>query len=63
MHMRETMAERVKVEQGKLYTSLHCGLSLLGADDIRFYHHLSSAKAMQLCFVTNIPLGLDDQDD
>ena len=52
----------MKVERGKLYTSLHCGLSLLGADNIRFYHHLSPAKAMQLCSVTNIPLGLDDPD-
>lgn len=43
-------------------TSLHCGLSLLGADDFRFYHHLSPAKALQLCSITNVPLGLDDPD-
>ena len=28
----------------------------------RFYHHLSAAKALQLCSITNIPLGLDDPD-
>ena len=43
-------------------TALHSGLSLLGADDLRFFRHLSPAKAMQLCSVTNIPLGLDDPD-
>ena len=43
-------------------TALHSGLSLLGADDFRFFHHLSPAKAMQLCSLTNIPLGLDDPD-
>ena len=43
-------------------TALHSGLSLLGADDLRFFRHLSPAKAMQLCSITNIPLGLDDPD-
>ena len=43
-------------------TALHSGLSLLGADDFRFFHHLTPAKAMQLCSLTNIPLGLDDPD-
>ena len=38
-------------------TALHSGLSLLGADGFRFFHHLSPAKALQLCSVTNIPLG------
>lgn len=43
-------------------TALRSGLSLLGADDLRFFHHLSPAKAMHLCSLTNIPLGLDDPD-
>lgn len=42
--------------------ALHYGLSFLGADDFRFFHNLSLAKAMQLCSVTNIPIGLDDPD-
>ena len=40
-------------------TALHSGLSLLGADGFRFIHQLSPAKALQLCSLTNIPLGLD----
>ena len=36
--------------------ALRCGLGLLGAHDFRFYHHLSAAKALQLCSITNIPL-------
>ncbi len=43
-------------------TALRCGLSLLGAENFRFFHHLTPAKAMQLCSLTNIPLGLDDPD-
>lgn len=43
-------------------TSLHSGLSLVGADDLRFFHNITPAKAMQLCSLTNIPLGLDDPD-
>ena len=43
-------------------TALHCGLSLLGADDLRLFHHLSPAKAIPLCSLTNLPLGLDDPD-
>ena len=43
-------------------TALHSGLSVLGADGFRCFHQLSSAKALQLCSVTNIPLGLDDPD-
>ena len=42
--------------------ALRCGLGLLGAHDFRFYHNLSPAKALQLCSITNIPLGLDDPD-
>lgn len=30
---------------------------------LRFYYHLSAAKAFQLCSITNIPLGLDDPDN
>lgn len=37
-------------------TALRCGFSL------RFYHHLSPAKAKHLCSLTNIPLALDDPD-
>ena len=43
-------------------TALHSGLSLQGADDFRFFHHLTPAKAMQPRSLTNIPLGLDDPD-
>lgn len=43
-------------------TALSCGLSLLGAESLRFFRDLSSAKIIQLCSVTNIPLGLDDPD-
>lgn len=43
-------------------TALRCALSLLGCEEFRFFHHLSPAKAMHLCSLTNIPLGLDDPD-
>ena len=43
-------------------TALHCGLGLLGADDLRFFRDLSPAKAFQLCSITSIPLGVDDPD-
>ena len=43
-------------------TALSCALSLLGADNLRFFRDISPAKIMQLCSVTNIPLGLDDPD-
>lgn len=43
-------------------TALRCALSLLGADDLRFFRELSPAKVSQLCSITNIPLGLDDPD-
>lgn len=41
-------------------TALRCSLGLLGADDLRFYHGLSTAKILQLCSGTSIPLGVDD---
>lgn len=43
-------------------TALHCGLSLLGVDDLRFYRNLTPSKALQLCATTNMPLGIDDPD-
>ena len=43
-------------------TAIHCGLGLMGADDFRFFHNLSPAKAFELCSVTSIPLGYDDPD-
>ena len=43
-------------------TALSCALSLLGADNLTFFRDISPAKIMQLCSVTNIPLGLDDPD-
>lgn len=43
-------------------TSLHSGLSLLGADAWFKVLLPSAAKAFQLCSITNIPLGLDDPD-
>ena len=43
-------------------TALHCGLGLLGADDLRFFRELTPAKVMQLCSTTNVPLGVDDPD-
>ena len=41
-------------------TALHCGLALIGADDLRFYQQLTAAKVLQLCSSTSIPLGVDD---
>ena len=43
-------------------TALHCGLGLMGADDLRFFRDLSPAKVSQLCSVTSVPLGVDDPD-
>ena len=43
-------------------TALHCGLSLMGADDIRFYREVTPALVQKLCSETNIPLGVDDPD-
>ena len=41
-------------------TALHCGLALMGADDIRFYHEVTPAMVQKLCAKTNLPLGIDD---
>ena len=35
-------------------TALHCGLSLMGADDIRFYREVTPAMVTKLCSQTNI---------
>ena len=43
-------------------TALHCGLGLLGADELRFFRELTPAKVSQLCSITSIPLGVDDPD-
>ena len=43
-------------------TALHCGLGLLGADDMRFFRELTPAKVFELCSISNIPLGVDDPD-
>ena len=42
--------------------SLHAALSLMGADDNRFYREVTPAMVTNLCSVTNIPLGVDDPD-
>ena len=41
-------------------TALHCGLALMGADDIRFYREVTQAMVQKLCSETNLPLGVDD---
>ena len=43
-------------------TALHCGLALVGADDIQFYQEPTTAMVQKLCSETNIPLGVDDPD-
>lgn len=43
-------------------TAVHCGLGLLGADDIRFFRKITPAKVSQLCSVSSIPLVVDDPD-
>ena len=43
-------------------TAPHCALNLLGADELRYFHQLSPAKALQLYSLSSIPLGLDDPD-
>lgn len=42
--------------------SLRCALGLLGADDVRFFHNVTPAKALQLCSQTSLPMGYDDPD-
>ena len=41
-------------------TALQCGLSLLGAEETRFYSKLSKEKVIDLCCTSSIPLGVDD---
>ena len=41
-------------------TALLCGLSLLGAHDVRFYSKMTKEKILQLCGTSSIPLGVDD---
>jgi len=43
-------------------TAVHCGLGLLGADNIRFFRHITPAKVAQLCSISSIPLVVDDPD-
>ena len=43
-------------------TAICCGLGLLGADDFRFFHQVSPAKAFELCSIMSIPMGYDDPD-
>lgn len=43
-------------------TAVCCGLGLFGADEFRFFHQVSPAKAFELCSTTSIPLGYDDPD-
>ena len=43
-------------------TAVHCGLGLLGADDVRFFRKITPAKVAQLCATSNIPLVVDDPD-
>ena len=43
-------------------SALHCGLGLVGADNLRFFRDLLPAKVSQLCLVASIPLGVDDPD-
>jgi len=40
--------------------ALRCGLSLMGAQDTRFYSKLSKEKVIDLCCTSSIPLGVDD---
>lgn len=43
-------------------TALHCGLSLMGADDTRFWRDATPALVKKLSSETNMPLGVDDPD-
>ena len=43
-------------------TALHCGLSLMGADDFRFFREVTQPMVQKLCSETSIPLGIDDPD-
>lgn len=41
-------------------TALLCGLSLMGAQDTRFFSKLTREKVLDLCSSSSIPLGVDD---
>ena len=41
-------------------TALLCGLSLLGAQESRFFSKLTKEKILRMCSTNNIPLGVDD---
>ena len=41
-------------------TALWSGLSLLGAHKNSFFSKISKEKALQLCCMSNIPIGIDD---
>ena len=43
-------------------TAVHCGLGLLGADNIRFFRKVTAAKVAQLCSLSSLPLVVDDPD-
>ena len=43
-------------------TAVHCGLGLLGADDICFFRKTTLAKVAQLSSTSSIPLVVDDPD-
>ena len=43
-------------------TAVHCGLGLLGADDVRFFRKVTAAKVAHLCSVSSLPLVVDDPD-
>ena len=43
-------------------TTVHCGLGLFGADDIRFFRKITPAKVSQLCSMSSLPLVVDDPD-
>lgn len=41
-------------------TALLCGLSLLGAQESRFFSKITKEKMLQMCSSSSIPLGVDD---
>ena len=43
-------------------SALLCGLSLIGAQETRFFSKLTKEKILHLCSKSNSPLGVDDPD-
>lgn len=41
-------------------TALHAGLSLLGANPVRFIARVTKEKIVQMCCTSSLPLGVDD---